>query len=163
MSERDADNKVVPSKNEDVPLHNYFGGNHDIYVGPEWHKEQQARSNVGRIALLAKEADAQLSRLSDSELLKLIEAMERKIELAPGFALRDFLGHFCQKKFRERVLEALHAEAIADYQEAIANGNEIRAKSIRRMINVWLVMAMFGGMLAWVAGKLSFKVGASGE
>lgn len=85
------------------------------------------------------------------------------IERVPGFGLRDFLGHFCQKKFRERVLEGLHAEAIADYQDALANGNLTRAKYIRKMIPVWLLLSMFGGLLSWIAGKLTLKVGSTSE
>jgi hypothetical protein len=115
------------------------------------------------LAELDEEAEAE-DRTRRLEFLINMQVPERTmIERVPGFGLRDFLGHFCQKKFRERVLEALHAEAIADYQDAIANGNKTRANYIRKMINLWLLWAMFGGLLSWVAGKLSFKVGTSGE
>lgn len=113
--------------------------------------------------MLDEEAEAE-DRTRRLEFLVSLRVLERTmIEQVPGFGLRDFLGHFCQKKFRERVLEAVHAEAIADYQDAIANGNKTRAKYIRKMIHVWLLWAMLGGLLSWVAGKLSFKVGTTGE
>lgn len=83
------------------------------------------------------------------------------VESVPGFGFRDFLGHFCSKKFREQVLEALHADAVADYLDAIANGNATRAKIIYWMIYVWLIQAVLGGVLSWVVGKLSFKIGSS--
>jgi len=85
-----------------------------------------------------------------------------QIEIAPGFGMLHFLGHFCQKNFRERVLEALHAEALADYQEALKRGDLVRATTVKRMMHFWMVWAMIGGVISWVGGKLSLKIG-SGE
>lgn len=86
-----------------------------------------------------------------------------KVERAPGFGTRDFLGHFCQKNFRERVLEPLHAEALVDYQDALAKKDFSRAKHVRYMIYFWMLTTMLKGALSWVTGKLSFKVGTSGD
>jgi hypothetical protein len=86
----------------------------------------------------------------------------QKIEIAPGYGTLHFLGRFCQKNFRERVLEALHSEAIADYEEALKRGDKAHATSVRYMMHVWMVGALFGGIIGWAFGKLSFKIG-SGE
>lgn len=86
-------------------------------------------------------------------------AGEVKIEVAPGFGTLNFLGHFCQKNFRERVLEALHAEATEDYFEAVKRGDMVRAQYVKRMMHIWMVAAMVRGAFGWVFGKLSFRVG----
>lgn len=65
----------------------------------------------------------------------------------------NFLGEHCPPKFRERVLEALHAEATEAYFEAIKAGNHRHAKRIKRMIKVWLIWAVVGGLLAGPSGS----------
>lgn len=108
--------------------------------------------------------DAKVNSSIQHKVLSSLEARKTEvIERVPGFGLRDFLGNFCHKNFRERVLEALHAEAIADYQEALASGNKNRAKYIRKMIPLWLLLSMFGGLISWITGKLSYKIGPTSE
>lgn len=81
------------------------------------------------------------------------------LKSAPGFGMRDFLGHFCQKKFRENVLEAVHAEALVDYQEALARQDDIRAKYVRRMIYFWMIATMLKGAVGWVTTKFPLRIG----
>ncbi|MFS2035336.1 hypothetical protein ACEN8I_15045 [Polaromonas sp. CT11-55] len=86
----------------------------------------------------------------------------QKIEIAPGYGLLRFLGHFCSKKFRERVLEALHAESIAEYQEALKRKDKAGAISARYRMYVSMVRTVFGGAIDWAFGRFSLKIG-SGE
>jgi hypothetical protein len=83
------------------------------------------------------------------------------LQPAPGFGMRDFLGHFCQKKFRENVLEAIHAEALYDYQEALAKKDFVRAKYVGRMIYFWMLSTMLKGAIGWVTTKFSMKLGSN--
>jgi hypothetical protein len=86
-----------------------------------------------------------------------------KIERVPGFGLVEFLGHFSRQNFRERVLEATHADLIAQYEESLALGNEKRARIQKRMIVVWLLIATFKGALLGLLSKLSLKSVSSPE
>jgi hypothetical protein len=74
------------------------------------------------------------------------------VEVAPGFGMRDFLGRFCQKGFREFELAECHGNALVDYQEHLAAGKLAEAKYIRRMIPVWMLSCIFRGSLAWLLG-----------
>ena len=78
---------------------------------------------------------------------------------APGFGLRNFLGHFCQKKFRENVLEPCHAEALYDYQDALAKKDYVRAKYAGKMIYFWMIATMLKGAVGWVTTKFPLKFG----
>ena len=95
--------------------------------------------------------------------IKMALGVSSQIEVAPGYGLCEFLGGFFRKSFREKVLEAVHAEMIAEYHEELASGNLVRAKRIRRMIPFWLLWSAIGGAIISLAGKFSFKVGGPRE
>lgn len=98
-------------------------------------------------------------------MLKAAHEKQRQlpIERVPGFGLRDFLGHFSRRNFRERVIEATHAELVEQYQETLASGDEKRAAIQKRMIVGWLLVATFKGAVASLISKLSFKVASTPE
>lgn len=85
-------------------------------------------------------------------------AQKKVIARAPGFGFCRFLGHFCPKDFREEVLEALHADVLADYQAALASGDLTRARMISLMMYVWMVRSIAGGVIGWVFDKLAGRV-----
>jgi hypothetical protein len=85
-------------------------------------------------------------------------AQKKVIARAPGFGFCRFLGHFCPKDFREEVLDALHADVIADYQATLASGDHTRARMIGLMMYVWMVRSIAGGIVGWVFEKLAGRV-----
>lgn len=72
---------------------------------------------------------------------------KRKTVAPPGFGIARFIGHFCTKRFRENVLEALHAEMLTDYFEHLAKKDYWRARCIRWMMGVHFLHAFAGGLL----------------
>ncbi|MDR6886850.1 MULTISPECIES: hypothetical protein [Variovorax] len=93
-----------------------------------------------------------------------VSRVAKKIAIAraPGFGFCHFLGHFCPKDFREEVLEALHADALTDYQATLANGDHLRARIIALMMYIWMLQSILGGVLSWAFEKLVGRV-ASGD
>lgn len=89
-----------------------------------------------------------------------IPFVKPQFEVPPGFKLAKFLGDHCPKNFRERVIEALHAENTEAYFQAVKTGDTAREKRIKRMMKYWLIWATISGVVSWAFGKLSLKVGS---
>lgn len=81
-----------------------------------------------------------------------------KIRIAPGFVACRFLGHFCSRKFREQVLEAQLADAIADYTECLAKGDIFRARMLNIQIPFWLTWSLLGGAIGTISSVLVKKL-----
>ncbi|MCK4135732.1 hypothetical protein [Ralstonia pseudosolanacearum] len=82
---------------------------------------------------------------------------EHKIEIAPGFRLHRLLGHICPPAFRERELDALHADALALYLEKLAAGDKWGALSVKWAMRGWLLWTVFGGAVSAFVSILTGK------
>jgi len=87
----------------------------------------------------------------------LAQSQIKKIETAPGYGLHRFLASICPKTFRERELDALHADAIALYLERLDEDDKWGAWRVKWSMRGWMLWTVFGGALtavmAMVLGK----------
>jgi hypothetical protein len=111
--------------------------------------ESVAKQNIS--ALEHRERLQQI--FGDLELAK-----NPRIRIAPGFSFCRFLGYFCTKTTRERVLEAYHAEVVADWVEHVAQGQWFGALVIVTLMYPRMIMLVFGSfalrLLSSVVGKM---------
>ncbi|QRY31157.1 hypothetical protein JVX96_24235 [Variovorax sp. PDNC026] len=75
------------------------------------------------------------------------------VKRAPGYGLLRFLQMFCSKSFRELVLEALVAEYLSEYYEALNRKEYFHARWIAVKLHFWLLYSVFGGVAGWVVDK----------
>lgn len=80
-----------------------------------------------------------------------------KIEIAPGFGLLRFLGSIVPRSFRERELEALHADAIELYFEKLEAGEKWAALRVKWSMRAWMLWTVFGGAAGAVFSMLVGK------
>lgn len=80
-----------------------------------------------------------------------------RLEVAPGYGLYDFLSSICPPHFRERELDALHADAIQLYLEKLQAGDNWGAWRVKWAMRGWLLWTVFGGaagaLLSVITGK----------
>jgi len=81
----------------------------------------------------------------------------QKIEVAPGFQLYGFLTSIVPKKFAERELAGMFADAQADYLERLAAGDFKAAKRIRYSMLTWMLWTVSGGSIGLVASAVFGK------
>ena len=82
-----------------------------------------------------------------------------RIEVAPGFGFCRFLGHVCPKKYRERVLEAFHAEATKDYFDALKSQDHVRARMIKLCMYPQMAWQVLGALLSQLFAAVCGKFG----
>lgn len=82
-----------------------------------------------------------------------------RLDRAPGFAFCRLIGHICPKRYRERVLEAFHAEVIADYTDALAKGDLARARMINICMYPQMTWQVFGALISQLASAVYGKFG----
>jgi hypothetical protein len=80
-----------------------------------------------------------------------------KLARAPGFTFCRLIGHICSKTYRERVLEAFHAEVITDYTDALATGDLARARMIRICMYPQMAWQVFGALISQLASAVHGK------
>ncbi|MDP9606942.1 UNVERIFIED_ORG: hypothetical protein J2W38_006762 [Variovorax paradoxus] len=105
-----------------------------------------------------KEAEARV-RAAETSVAKVQAEIERlesrvapKIELPPGHGLFHLIRSFAPRKFRERVLDPLRADALQEYYEACEAHDEPTIRRLKYMINVWLAWSVFSGVISAIAG-----------
>lgn len=90
-------------------------------------------------------------------MTKLEQQSRRKIEIAPGYRLLRVLGSICPPSFRERELDALHADAIELYVEKLDAGDKWGAWRVKWSMRGWMLWTVFGGaagaVFSMVMGK----------
>lgn len=82
---------------------------------------------------------------------------KKLVEVAPGFRFLKYCKYFCSKKFVERELAALHADAVENYYEALATGSKKEQFIAKYMIYIWMLGAIAGGLITSIAGFLLKK------
>lgn len=80
-----------------------------------------------------------------------------RVEVAPGYGLHRFLSSICPPKFRERELDALHADALVLYCETLKRGDKWGARRVRWSMTGWMLSAVFGGAVAALGSILTGK------
>lgn len=85
----------------------------------------------------------------------------KKLEIAPGFKLHNFLTSICPKAFSERELDALHADSIELYFEKLNAGDEWGAMRVRCCMHAWMIWAVFGGAVSGIFAMIRGKYKSS--
>lgn len=84
-----------------------------------------------------------------------------QVKVAPGYKTINFLRIFCSKKFVDRELEQIHADAIHELCEAEKNGNRILAFTIPWRLRTHLLIAVFMGLMGGFLSKFRFGLNSS--
>jgi hypothetical protein len=93
----------------------------------------------------------------EAELLERRHRGEIELEIAPGFGLLRFLGSVVPRSFRERELDALHADAIELYFEKLDARDKWGAWRVKWSMRFWMLWSVFGGALGAAVSMLIGK------
>jgi hypothetical protein len=84
------------------------------------------------------------------------------IEIAPGFRMCEFLGHFGSRRFYEN-LNNTHQDAVERYFEAVSAGTLIGSRIRHKMVYVEILRCCFASALVWLLSKVTFSVDGRAE
>lgn len=124
--------------------------------------DSNAAKNIRIISLqMERELASKLVKDAVDELYARIEQRQLgdryRIEIAPGYSLHRLLGSICPPAFRERELDALHADAVALYLEKLVEGDKWGALRVKWAMRGWLLWTVFGGAVNAVVSLIMGK------
>lgn len=90
-------------------------------------------------------------------ILNIRKGKALKLEIAPGFKMLNFLSSICPKAFRERELDALHADSIELYFEKLRAGDKWGAKRVAIAMRFWMLWTVVGGVVTGVFSMIRGK------